>query len=218
MFTGIIQALGSIHALDCRDGDARLIIRANSFSTDQMSLGDSISVNGVCLTVTDFDDNQFCADVSRETLSRTTLTNLIVGSVVNLEKALMPLSRMGGHFVSGHIDGVGHLISKTRDGRSQCLQFEAPDSLPRYIAEKGSICIDGISLTVNKVDCARFEVNIVPHTLEATTLGGITTGQRVNLEVDLIARYLERLMLGQRAVDDINGSVDYGKLKNSGFL
>ena len=217
MFTGIIQALGTIHAFDGRDGDARLAIRVNGFTTEQMSVGDSISVNGVCLTVIDFDEHQFCADVSRETLSCTTLTKLNVGSLVNLEKALMPSDRIGGHFVSGHVDGVGYLVSKRRDGRSQRLQFEAPGSLVKYIAEKGSICVDGISLTVNKVDCAKFEVNIVPHTIEVTTLGGIAVGQRINLEVDLIARYIERLMIGQRATDT-SGSVDYEKLKNSGFL
>lgn len=217
MFTGIIQALGNIEAFEHRAGDARLRVRAEDFCGDQMAMGDSISVNGVCLTVVEYDDSNFCADVSCETLSRTTLQSLRVNSSVNLEKALTPSSPIGGHFVSGHVDGVGYLKSKDMNGRSQVLRFEAPAGLAKYIAEKGSICIDGISLTVNQVNGVLFEVNIVPHTLKVTTLGRIVVEQRVNLEVDLIARYLESLMLGRQTENGTN-RLNHDTLKKAGFL
>jgi riboflavin synthase len=159
----------------------------------------------------------FCADVSNETLSRTLLNSATIGTPVNLELALTPSTRMGGHIVSGHVDGVGKLIEKKADGRSFQFKFKAPDNLAKYIAEKGSICINGISLTVNDVNGAVFSVNIVPHTLQETTLGEATVGAQVNLEVDLLARYMERLMQGEAAAQD-QGGITVDLLQKSGFL
>ena len=217
MFTGIIQSIGRICTLESRGGDSRLCVETTGFSLEQVRLGDSIAVNGVCLTVVDVDGNRFSADVSRESLSRTTLQELAVDSQVNLEKALTPSTPIGGHFVSGHVDGVASVKTRAPDGRSVRFQIEAPDNLAKYIAEKGSICVDGISLTVNKVDGSVFDVNIVPHTLTATTLGATLPGQYLNLEVDLLARYIERLMLGERAAIP-NGSVNRENLRSAGFL
>jgi len=199
MFTGIIETLGTIAAMEPRGGDLRLKVRAPGMDLGDTKLGDSIAVNGVCLTVTELGGGQFAADVSRESLSVTTLGDLGVGDRVNLERALTLNTRLGGHLVSGHVDGVGELLSMHPDARSTRVQFRAPDALARYIAAKGSITIDGTSLTVNGVDGASFDVNIIPHTWELTRFSVYRVGSRVNLEVDLIARYLERLMLGDRA-------------------
>ncbi len=181
------------------------------------ALGDSIAVNGVCLTAVELGPRYFCADVSIETLSRTTLRTATTGTPVNLELALTPTTRLGGHIVSGHVDGLGKVIDKRSDGRSIRFRFKAPDNLAKYIAEKGSICINGISLTVNEVDGAVFSVNIVPHTLQETTLGTTQMGDEVNLEVDLLARYMERLMKGEAAAR-CQGGVSEELLQNSGFL
>lgn len=216
MFTGIIQAIGSIDRIEPRGTDMRLRIATGKLPMDQVALGDSIAVNGVCLTAVEFDDRSFAADVSRESLSRTTLGELSVGSPVNLELALLPTTRLGGHLVSGHVDGVGRIVERTDDGRSWRFTLEAPEGLARYIAEKGSICINGISLTVNTVSGARFSVNIVPHTLQETTLGTSQAGDHVNLEVDLIARYLERLLLGEKAALPTSG-VTMALLQDNGF-
>ena len=179
-------------------------------------LGDSIAVNGVCLTAIELMPEQFVADVSNETLSTTTMGDITVGSPVNLECALQAQTRLGGHLVSGHVDGVGRVIERKADARSIRFTFSLPKDLARYVAQKGSICIDGISLTVNKVDDSSFSVNIVPHTLEMTTLGYREVGDAVNLEVDVIARYLERLMLGESKNP---ASVNYKKLlEDSGFV
>ena len=194
MFTGIIQAIGEIADRESRDGDLCLRIRSGGLSMEGVSVGDSIAVEGVCLTVTALDENEFQADVSRETLALTTLHDRKVGAAVNLEKALAMGQPLGGHLVSGHVDGVGRLLARHEDARSARFEFEAPSSLARYIARKGSICINGVSLTVNEVEGARFGVNLVPHTLAVTTLGQLLPEDRVNLEVDLIARYLERLL------------------------
>ena len=199
MFTGIIEAVGHIAELKLRGKEWRLKVSCSSLDMTDVQLGDSIAVNGCCLTVTEFDGSSFCADVSNETLSLTSFQNLKVGSKVNLEKALMPKSRLGGHLVSGHVDGLGELLEQHEDGGSWRLLFRVPDELAKYIAQKGSICIDGASLTVNTVDGACFGVNIIPHTQQATIIHTYRPGQRVNIEVDQIARYLERLMLGERA-------------------
>ena len=199
MFTGIIQAVGQIAAIDEKSGDCRLTVDTGNLSLTTVELGDSIAVNGICLTVISLGKQHFCADVSRETLSRTTLGNASLQTPVNLELALTPSTRMGGHIVSGHIDGVARVVNKQEDARSVRFQIEVPDNIAKYIAEKGSICIDGISLTVNGVDGNKFDVNIVPHTLHATTIGQMTVGCSVNIEVDLMARYLERLLLGDQA-------------------
>ena len=217
MFTGIIQATGQLTQRDSRGGDCRLGIATGHLPMADVKLGDSIAVNGVCLTAVELGPQYFCADVSRETLSRTTLGQAGEGTPVNLELALLPTTRLGGHLVSGHVDGIGRVVGKQDDGRSWRFTLEAPPGLARYIAEKGSICINGISLTVNEVEGARFGVNIVPHTLKETTLGRTEVGDAVNLEVDLLARYLERLLLGERAAEPKSG-VTMDLLKDYGFI
>ncbi len=217
MFTGIILAIGSIAAIEPKAGDCRLKISTGKLPLADAQLGDSIAVNGVCLTAVELGRDYFYADVSNETLARTTLKTAKVGTRVNLELALTPSTRMGGHIVSGHVDGIGTVLDKHSDGRSYRFRFKAPDNLAKYIAEKGSICINGISLTVNEVDGAVFGVNIVPHTLQETTLGDTEAGDKVNLEVDLLARYLERLMAGDSAARGMGGVTEQ-LLKSSGFL
>jgi riboflavin synthase len=217
MFTGIILAIGEITAIDAKLGDCRLTINTGELPMNDVALGDSIAVNGACLTAVELENQQFVADVSNETLSRTTLENARVGTLVNLELALTPTTRLGGHIVSGHVDGIASMIEKKPDARSYRFRFKAPDELAKYIAEKGSICINGISLTVNEVDGAVFSVNIVPHTLEKTTLGNTNVGAKVNLEVDLLARYMERLMRGETAAKSSN-QVTHELLQNSGFI
>lgn len=217
MFTGIILAVGGIAAIQPRGGDCRLKIDTGKLSLTDCALGDSIAVNGVCLTAVELGAHYFCADVSNETLSRTTLKTARTGTEVNLELALTPSTRLGGHIVSGHVDGIGKVLEKQADGRSIRFKFKAPDALAKYIAEKGSICIDGISLTVNTVDGASFSINIVPHTLQETTLGNAEIGSEVNLEVDLLARYMERLMKGDAAAQ-CQGGVTEALLQNSGFI
>ncbi len=216
MFTGIIQATGEIRALAQRDGDARLTIATGQLDMADVALGDSIAVNGVCLTAVAFDAHSFVADVSAETLACTTLGDLSPGTRVNLEKALLPTTRLGGHLVSGHVDGVGEVLRRWHDARSERFRLRVPAELAKYIAAKGSICVDGISLTVNRVEGAEFELNIVPHTLAETTMGDFKTGQRVNLEVDIIARYLERLLLGEQAAQP--GGVTEALLAEHGFI
>ncbi len=216
MFTGIILATGQISDIEQRQGDFRLTVTVGKLPIDQIQLGDSIAVNGVCLTAVVIGDNYFCADVSRETLARTTLQTAKRGAAVNLELALTPSTRMGGHFVSGHVDGIGTIVDKHADARSYRFAIEAPAALQKYIAEKGSICIDGISLTVNQVEAKIFAVNIVPHTMNETTLGKLSVGDQVNLEVDLLARYLESLMRIQKQQSE--SAVTETLLQNAGFL
>ena len=194
MFTGIISAIGRISSVDRQDGQARVGLAADELDMDGVQLGDSIAVNGVCVTVIEFDTAGFSADLSRETLELTTLGQADVGTSVNLERALALGDSLGGHMVTGHVDGVGVVKSVTPDAGSVRLTIEAPEQLERYIAQKGSVCIDGVSLTVNGVDGAVFELMIVPHTQLATIIDQYEPGTLVNLEVDMIARYLERLM------------------------
>ena len=201
MFTGIIEAVGQIQSMQPRGGDVRLYVKTAGLDLGDVKLGDSIAVNGVCLTAVELPGDGFWADVSGETIRRTALSRLKDGSRVNLEKALTPSSRLGGHLVSGHVDGVGKVLSLEEDARSWHFRIEAPAELARYIAEKGSITVDGISLTVNSVDGAVFDLNIVPHTMQQTVMGEYQPGSPVNLEVDLIARYLERLLLGDKAAE-----------------
>ena len=193
MFTGLIQALGCIEQTQARGGDRRMRIGVGSLSMDAVQQGESIAVSGVCLTVIEFDRAGFSADLSNETLALTTLGALPTGAPVNLERALLPSTRLGGHLVAGHVDGLGQVESIQGDGRSQRWRFTAPAQLLRYIAVKGSICVDGVSLTVNHADAHGFEVNLVPHTVANTVFARTPVGARVNLEVDLIARYVERL-------------------------
>lgn len=194
MFTGIIEGVGRVSSRESRGGDLRLRIATGPLSFDNVALGESIAVSGVCLTVVGFDAAHFEADVSNETLACTTLGSLPVGAAVNLERAMLPTTRFGGHVVAGHVDGVGLVASIASDARSQRWRFEVPARLRRYIAAKGSVCIDGVSLTVNDVDANSFGVNLVPHTLQHTAFHALATGAPVNIEVDLIARYVERLM------------------------
>jgi riboflavin synthase len=194
MFTGIVQATGRVAGAEKRRGDLRLIVEAADFGCADIRPGDSISVSGCCLTVTEAGGGTLAFDVSNETLSLTTLGGLRVGDRVNLEPALRLSDRLGGHLVSGHVDGVGTIVAIEADARSQRWTIEAPAALARYIASRGSICVDGASLTVNAVTENRFGINLIPHTVAATTFGDRRVGDRVNLEVDLLARYLERLL------------------------
>lgn len=198
MFTGIIQATGNIAALEARGGDVRIGVDAAALAArvavERLALGESIAVNGACLTVVAFDGRVFHADVSRETLSLTTLSDLAVGERVNLEAALRLGDPLGGHMVSGHVDGVARVVELTTEARSLRVHIEAPAPLARYIAPKGSVTLDGVSLTVNEVEGRRFGVNLIPHTVEVTNFAALAPGRRLNLEVDPIARYVERLM------------------------
>ncbi len=218
MFTGIIQAVGKITSLEKRGGDMRIGVDTGKLPMADVEPGDSIAVSGVCLTVVDMSAAGFRADVSGETLRCTILGELALDDQVNLEKALTLSTRLGGHLVSGHVDGVGSVVSRSEDSRSVRFTLRAPDALARYIAAKGSITVDGVSLTVNAVNGAEFELNIVPHTLAETTLTGYRVARKVNLEVDLVARYLERLLLGERAAQPDSGGVTLEKLMASGFF
>jgi riboflavin synthase len=218
MFTGIIEALGTVRSLESRGGDMRVTIRSGELDLSDVKLGDSIAVNGICLTAVALPGDGFVADVSGETLKRSAFVDLKPGSRVNLEKALTPTTRLGGHLVSGHVDGVGELLSLQHDGRSVRMRIQAPAELAKYIAEKGSITVDGVSLTVNAVDGARFDLNIVPHTMQQTTLVSFSVGQRINLEVDLIARHLERLLLGDQAAKSTSDGISMAFLAEHGFM
>ena len=193
MFTGIISAIGEIAELEHRQGDVRISIHAPELGFDDVRLGDSIACNGVCLTAVELIANGFIADVSVETLSLTTIEYWALNSRINLEKAMQASDRFGGHIVSGHVDGIGEVVSLHEDARSWRFTIKAPDNLAKYIAQKGSITVDGTSLTVNVVNGSEFELNIVPHTMIHTVISDYQVGTKVNLEVDLIARYLERL-------------------------
>jgi riboflavin synthase len=201
MFTGIIEAIGEVVVCEPRGGDVRLRVKSSDLDFSEVQLGDSIATNGVCLTVVDLPGDGYVADVSAESLAMTTISDWSAGTLVNLERALTPKTRLGGHMVSGHVDDVGEVVSRHPDARSEQFRIRAPKALAKYIAQKGSITVDGTSLTVNKVEGAEFELNIVPHTLEKTVIGSYQPGTRVNLEVDVIARYLERLLLGDKAAE-----------------
>jgi riboflavin synthase len=194
MFTGIILAKGRVTSLTERDGDLELGVDAAGLDLARIAIGDSVCVQGVCLTVTRKQDTCFYADVSRETMAKTTLGKLKVGSNVNLEPSLRAGDPLGGHMVSGHVDAVGNLKRIDPDARSWRLEFELPPTLSRFVAAKGSICLNGVSLTVNKVDDPIFDVNIIPHTQAVTTLGELRVGDGVNVEIDVVARYLDRLV------------------------
>lgn len=194
MFTGIIEGLGHLAARETIGGDVRFTFHVGSLPFDNVQLGESIAINGVCLTVTAFDAQTFQADASTETLGLTTLGQLADGAVINLERAMRPTDRLGGHLVSGHVDGLGQVLSIHDDARAQRWRFASPAGLRRYIAKKGSICVDGVSLTVNEVDEQGFEVALIPHTVAHTAFSSTAVGSAVNLEIDLVARYVERLL------------------------
>ena len=218
MFTGIIEAIGSIRAITPKGGDVRVYVATGKLDLGDVKLGDSIAVNGVCLTAVELPGDGFWADVSRETLARTGFIDLKTGSRVNLEKALTPTSRLGGHLVSGHVDGVGEVLSRADNARAVQFRLRAPRELARYIALKGSITVDGTSLTVNAVNGAEFELTIVPHTLDETIMADYRPGRRVNLEVDLLARYIERMLLGDRAAEPTASGISEAFLAEHGYL
>ncbi|MBD2835482.1 riboflavin synthase [Pseudomonas sp. JM0905a] len=218
MFTGIIEAIGTIRAITPKGGDVRVLVETGKLDLADVKLGDSIAVNGVCLTAVELPGNGFWADVSRETLARTAFDDLKAGSPVNLEKALTPTSRLGGHLVSGHVDGIGEIVMREDNARAVQFRIRAPRDLAKYIALKGSITVDGTSLTVNSVNGAEFELTIVPHTLAETIMADYRPGRRVNLEVDLLARYLERLLLGDKAAEPQASGLTESFLAEHGYL
>ncbi len=216
MFTGIIEATGTVTRLTQIASEWRLSLDSGKLVLDDVRLGDSIAVNGCCLTVVELSAKGFSADVSNATLECTTLGNFSRGTRVNLEKAMLASDRFGGHIVSGHVDGVGSLLESTADAQSVRLRFGVPATLSRYIAAKGSICVDGTSLTVNEIDSNSFTVNVIPHTQQETVIGGYVVGQRVNIEVDLIARYLERMMRADKNSGE-QGGISNELLARHGF-
>ncbi len=218
MFTGIIEALGTITKLENRGHDIRLTVATGKLDMSDVKMGDSIATNGVCLTVVDYADSFYSADVSAETIKYTGFANYQVGSQVNLEKALRAADRLGGHIVSGHVDGVGEISRIVNQTDYVEIWVKAPDDLAKYIAHKGSITVDGVSLTVNDVNGSEFMLWIIPHTLQETVLGTYKAGTKVNLEVDVIARYLERLMLGDDAAKPSSKGIDMAFLAENGFL
>jgi riboflavin synthase len=222
MFTGIIEDVGLIEGLVPSGEDIRLSIKTDKLDMSDVSLGDSIANNGVCLTVVAMSKHGFSADVSHESIKRTGFANYQAGSKINLEKALQANSRLGGHIVSGHVDGVGDVLSITPVGRYVEIWVKAPDALAKYLAEKGSITVDGVSLTVNQVDGAKFLLTLIPHSLQETIIGLYKAGTKVNLEVDVIARYLERLMLGDKAADSSSDNdkkdISMAFLAENGYL
>ncbi|MGQ8365060.1 riboflavin synthase [Glaciecola sp. 1036] len=218
MFTGIIEAKGTIKTLAQKGQDIRLEVESNTLDFSDVKLGDSIATNGVCLTVVNLGKNVYAADVSEETIRHTGFANYTTGSSVNLEKAMRADTRFGGHIVSGHVDGVGEVISVTNHTRYVEIWVKAPDDLAKYIAHKGSITVDGVSLTVNQVKGASFMLWLIPHTLQETIIGSYKSGTKVNLEVDLIARYLERLMLGDKAAEETKQDISLSFLAEHGYL
>jgi len=216
MFTGIVQAVGKVRESTRQGADVRLRVAAGKLDLSGISLGDSIAVSGVCLTVAALHQDGFSADVSAETLRCTTFAALRASAAVNLEKSLTLAAPLGGHLVSGHVDGVAEVKERGAVGQSLRYVIEVPVPLAKYIAAKGSICIDGVSLTVNTVHGAAFEVNIVPHTRQETTLGELAAGDRVNVEVDLVARYVERLLAGDK--DAPHGGMTRELLARQGYM
>ncbi len=213
MFTGIIQSVGKIISITPGSVDTRLSVDVGHMAFDDVKMGESISINGACMTVVAFDENSFSADVSRESLAMTTLGRLETGSAVNLERAMRLSDRLGGHLVSGHVDGVGQITQRVTEGRSIKFGIRVPNELAKYIAHKGSVCIDGVSLTVNEVNNNEFSLQIIPHTLQETIFSDYSVGDDVNIEVDIIARYLERLLMS----DDKPSGVTMDQLIKAGF-
>lgn len=218
MFTGIIEAIGRIKALQHKGDDIRLTVATGKLAMNDVKLGDSIATNGVCLTVVDCSEQHYSADVSLETIKHTGFANYQVGSLLNLEKAMQVSDRFGGHIVSGHVDGVGVIETVNKHSHYVEIWVKAPDELAKYIAHKGSITVDGVSLTVNQVDGARFMLWLIPHTLQETVIGQYKAGTQVNLEVDVIARYLERLMQGDNAAKSAKQDISMAFLAEHGYL
>ncbi|GAB3054432.1 riboflavin synthase [Acinetobacter apis] len=218
MFTGIVERTGQVKSIQSMQGDVRITIQT-SLDLSDVQLGDSIATNGICLTVVAWGENWYAADVSRESLHRTTLNDWTLGQIVNVEKAMLPTTRFGGHIVSGHVDVVGEIIAKRQDARSLYFEIAAPQSIAKYLAEKGSVTVDGMSLTINHLNGAIISLNLIPHTAERTNISTWTIGRQVNLEVDILARYIERLLLGDRAAEVAPASkVSMSFLAEHGFL
>ncbi|WP_318421522.1 riboflavin synthase [Photobacterium leiognathi] len=217
MFTGIIEATGTITALTPKGADISVTVDSGNLDLADVKLGDSIATNGVCLTVVALTGKGYVADLSLETIKRTAFSDYKAGQVVNLEKAMLPTTRFGGHMVSGHVDAVAEIIERHQTGRAIEFWVKAPAHLAKYISEKGSVAVDGISLTVNEINGDEFKLTIVPHTALETTMDAFKPGRKINLEVDVIARYLERLMLGDKAADK-KSQVTMDLLARTGFL
>ena len=218
MFTGIIEAVGHIKAININAQGARITLDCGKLDMSDVKLGDSIATNGICLTVVDFDGHSYTADVSNETLARTGFGGYQVGQAVNLEKAMLPTTRFGGHIVSGHVDAVCEIVSIVNNGNSTEYWLSMPDDIAPYIAEKGSITIDGVSLTVNALSDDKFRLTIVPHTAQETIIARYQTGTKVNVEVDVMARYIERLLLKKDQESTAKSGVTQELLMNSGFI
>ncbi|MBG0759607.1 riboflavin synthase subunit alpha [Vibrio cidicii] len=217
MFTGIIEAVGTLTAITPRGEDISVTVQTGKLDMSDVKLGDSIATNGVCLTVIDFGPNYYSADLSLETLKKTGFAHYQVGSKVNLEKAMLPTTRFGGHIVSGHVDGVGEIVERNQVGRAIEFWVQMPAEISKYAAEKGSITVDGISLTVNDLRKNAFKLTIVPHTGEETIINDFHVGRKVNLEVDVLARYMERLLQGNQAQEAPESRLTMAFLQQNGF-
>ncbi|MDN2480483.1 riboflavin synthase [Vibrio agarivorans] len=216
MFTGIIEAVGTLSAIEQKGQDISITVDVGKLDMSDVKLGDSIATNGVCLTVTHFTDSSYSADLSVETLKKTGFVDYQVGGKVNLEKAMLPTTRFGGHIVSGHVDGVGEIVERDPSGRAIDLWVEMPEDIEKYVAEKGSITVDGISLTVNDIRDNTFKLTIIPHTSDETTIEDFQVGRKVNLEVDVLARYMERLM-NKQAAQEPKSRLTMEFLQQNGF-
>jgi len=218
MFTGIIEAVGKIKSIDINSNGAKVHVAVGKLDMADVKLGDSIATNGVCLTVVGFDANSFSADVSNETLTRTGFTHYQIGQAVNLEKAMLPTTRFGGHIVSGHVDAVADILSITNNGNSTEYWLSMSDEVAHYLAEKGSVTIDGVSLTINSLDEHKFRLTIVPHTAQETIISSYQVGSKINLEVDVMARYVERLLTKNKQHTPEPSGVTESLLMQSGFI
>ncbi|MBD0784905.1 riboflavin synthase [Vibrio sp. Y2-5] len=217
MFTGIVEAVGQLTAITPKGEDVTITVNVGKLDMSDVKLGDSIATNGVCLTVVDFNDTSYSADLSLETLKKSGFADYKAGDKVNLEKAMLPTTRFGGHIVSGHVDGVGEIVERNIVGRAIEFWVELPEELNKYVAEKGSITVDGISLTVNDLRKNAFKLTIVPHTTQETTIDSFQVGRKVNLEVDVLARYLERLLLGREQAKQPESRLTMEFLQQNGF-
>lgn len=220
MFTGIVECTGQVKSIQNIQGDVRVTIQT-ALDLSDVKLGDSIATNGICLTVVAWGQHWYAADVSRESLNRTTLADWTLGQIVNVEKAMLPTTRFGGHIVSGHVDVVGEIIAQRQDARSLYFEISAPPSIAQYLAEKGSVTVDGMSLTINHLNGSILSLNLIPHTAERTNISTWTIGRKVNLEVDILARYIERLLLGERAAhtpSTQSNQISLSFLAENGFM
>lgn len=217
MFTGIVEAVGQLTAIAPKGEDVTITVNVGKLDMSDVKLGDSIATNGVCLTVVDFNDTSYSADLSLETLKKSGFADYKAGDKVNLEKAMLPTTRFGGHIVSGHVDGVGEIVERNIVGRAIEFWVELPEELNKYVAEKGSITVDGISLTVNDLRKNAFKLTIVPHTTQETTIDSFQVGRKVNLEVDVLARYLERLLQGREQAKQPESRLTMEFLQQNGF-